>query len=663
MMTNTPTTTAPGAARLTAATSLFAILAGGLLLLGWACGVPRLIGWELPWTIIKANVALGWVLLGVALWCLRVPVPSAAARGTAYVCAGITAVLGLLTLVEFLTGRSFGIDSLVNVLTPGVTTIPFVQRTRPTAVMNFLCLGLALLLLEVEIRHRRPAQYLTLLAFLSMFTALLGHIYDAQEFADFAPSDLVAFIKTLPFIGLGVGVFCARPRAGLMTLITGEGPGSLLVRRLLPAAVVTTIMIGWLVLSGKEWHQFDLPLGMAVAVLCILLIFTGLILRMAELLQRTELARQQGAREREQLLEETQRRAAELESFFSSAGDGLLMLDTAGNVVRINQAMRAMMGYHEDVVHLSFAERIAWARVEMPDGRLITWEETPTCHALRGEAMQGFIVQLHPPGRQLWVSISAAPIRTVDGRILGAVQIFTDITAQQALQERQQAFTHCVSHDLRTPLIIIQWHAQLLAQLLGQDAPAEMRERVETIQRGTRLMQGMLEDLIDLARVENGRMHLDLQHLYPHSFLAGLLQRSAGVLETSRIQLDIPAELPPVSADLNRLERIVLNLLSNALTYTPADSPVLVRAFPGDDALHLTVIDHGPGITAAEATHIFDRFYRAQHQRHGEGMGLGLYITKLLVEAHGGRIWFTPTPEHGATFTFTLPFNREDDRS
>jgi len=138
-------------------------------------------------------------------------------------------------------------------------------------------------------------------------------------------------------------------------------------------------------------------------------------------------------------------------------------------------------------------------------------------------------------------------------------------------------------------------------------------------------------------------------------YFMDFLQRNADVLDTDRIQLDVPEELPLVSADYNRLERVFTNLLSNALKYSDTDTPVVVRALQVGEMVEIAITDQGKGIPPDDLPHLFERFYRAQGARKADGIGLGLYIAKALVEAHGGRIWVESEEGKGSTFSFTLP--------
>ncbi len=168
-------------------------------------------------------------------------------------------------------------------------------------------------------------------------------------------------------------------------------------------------------------------------------------------------------------------------------------------------------------------------------------------------------------------------------------------------------------------------------------------------------MDGMIQDLVDVARAEGGQLELKREPIDLRTYLEELRARSATVIDFDRIRITVPEDLPAVLADGNRLERIITNLLSNALKYSAPGTPVLVRVHRINGEVEVAMTDAGYGIAAEELPRLFQRFYRSPETHQAEGIGLGLYITKQLVEAHGGRIWVESEPGVGSTFTFTLP--------
>ncbi len=152
-------------------------------------------------------------------------------------------------------------------------------------------------------------------------------------------------------------------------------------------------------------------------------------------------------------------------------------------------------------------------------------------------------------------------------------------------------------------------------------------------------MNTMIHDLVEIARLEGQQFTLALDDVALHHYVPDLLARVRNVLPVQRVALNIPTDLPPVRADASRLERILFNLLTNAFKYSAPETPVRIQASRHNATVIITVTDHGHGIAPKDLPHLFERFYHASDGRKAEGIGLGLYFTKLLVEAHGGRIW------------------------
>jgi len=270
-------------------------------------------------------------------------------------------------------------------------------------------------------------------------------------------------------------------------------------------------------------------------------------------------------------------------------------------------------------------------------------------------------------GEWRWVATHGEPRFSQSGEFLGHIGIMLDITDRKQVEEdrerlfdQQKLFVHLISHDLRAPITIIQGYADVLADRLEQqqlDGP--LSSATQAIRRGIRRINAMIQDLVDTARGEGGQLALDCAPVVLAEYLPELVERSAPALEAGRIRAAIPADLPPVLADYNRLERMLINLLSNALKYSDPGTPVLISARRTDGQVEVSITDQGCGIPAEVISHLFERFYRVPGERKAEGIGLGLYITKLLVEAHGGRIWVESEPGKGSTFYFTLPVATE----
>ena len=352
--------------------------------------------------------------------------------------------------------------------------------------------------------------------------------------------------------------------------------------------------------------------------------------------------------------EALQRQAAELDATINAIADGIIIYDARGGMLQMNAEARRLCGYTEESSMYPLPE--LQARLRHSDGTSFPQAATPVFRALvQGETVIGETIMLRLPDRLHWLSMSAAPIRIGDGPPLGAIATLTDTTGLHKLQEELRTFVETVSHDLRAPLATIQGYTELLVDSLVESEEGLGHICEQAILRGVKRMTVLLEELSDAARMGSGQIFLDPQPLSLSGYLTELLSRHALLLPTQRITLETPTELPEVMADEAHLERILLNLLSNALKYSHPETQLRIQLRRTGAEITIAVIDQGAGIASEDLPRLFERFYRTKDAQQIEGLGLGLYISKSLVEAHGGRIWVESDLGKGSTFSFTLP--------
>jgi signal transduction histidine kinase len=254
--------------------------------------------------------------------------------------------------------------------------------------------------------------------------------------------------------------------------------------------------------------------------------------------------------------------------------------------------------------------------------------------------------------RALFAGTVVAPHREL-AALRGHIEneLHVTIAELRATKESREDLLRAVSHDLRNPLQIVL----LKAQLLGRRSVADegTQRAAGAILTAGRRMERMLRDLADSARLEGGTLlRLERTAVNVPAFVADTLDLTHGVFDPARVEVVLPDGLPAVDADPDRLERVLVNLVGNALKYSPGR--VVVSAARTGDFVRISVADEGPGIAPADQERLFQRYYRG-HRHEGEGLGLGLYIVRRLVEAHGGRVELTSAPGEGSTFSFTLP--------
>ena len=359
--------------------------------------------------------------------------------------------------------------------------------------------------------------------------------------------------------------------------------------------------------------------------------------------------------------EEARRTADELDASVSSMANGVLISDKEGRVVRINPVAQRILGYTMEDLHLPLPDRLSRLSIELttPEGEPLPSEMMPISRALHGEPVYDLPLGLRRESKTTWVSMCAAPVRSAQGEMLGAVVTIADTTSQHEFQERREDLLRAVSHDLRTPLTVVLARAQMLRQMLGKAEKGHLvAESADAIVAAGGRMLATIQDMSDMVRAESGQLAVSRERVDLEPILANPAVL-VGSEAANRIMVEIRPDTPQVIANRHYVERIFTNLLTNALKYSEPGSEVVVRAGVQGSDVSVSVVDQGLGIDQEHLPHLFERFYRAPKSREMQGVGLGLYISRLLTEALGGRIWVESEPGKGSTFTFTLPMDAQ----
>jgi PAS domain S-box-containing protein len=367
-------------------------------------------------------------------------------------------------------------------------------------------------------------------------------------------------------------------------------------------------------------------------------------------------------REIEALAQMMEERSARLDSILGSMTDGLWVYDANGMVVDVNQAALTMFGLGsrtEAVERGSFDQ----FNLRYPDGRPVPRDDFPYARALRGQTVPDYLtIARHLiTGRDLDLSIAAAPIESYG--IVGAVLVIRDITALQELDRKKDEFLSVASHELRTPLTTIKGYTQLLAQTVHDTAPDDRMVYLTAVLGEIDRMMGLISELLDVSRIETNRLQI---HTQPVEWVEFIERRASAFRVQNRARtinfnsLTAPAI---VHVDPDRMRQVVDNLLSNAIKYSPDGSEVSLTVTLDGSSIETTVTDHGIGIPRDEINQLFERFHRARNvsSRYYGGLGLGLYIAKAIVEAHGGEIHVESEEGKGASFTIRLPRQQQSD--
>jgi two-component system, OmpR family, phosphate regulon sensor histidine kinase PhoR len=331
-----------------------------------------------------------------------------------------------------------------------------------------------------------------------------------------------------------------------------------------------------------------------------------------------------------------------LEAVLAHMTDGVLIVDEENRVKLINPAAQRMFDVTErTAIGRSVVEVIRNHQlVELLRKCQATGEQQTTTLELSAE-------------RLFLQAIATSLKQAIPGSTLLLVQ---DLTRLRRLETVRQDFISNVSHELRTPLASLKALAETLQEGALEDPPAAHRflGRMET---EIDTLTQMVQELLELARIESGRVPLRRQAILPKALVSHAVERMSMQAERAglRLCLECPEDLPPVSADPDRMEQVLVNLLHNAVKFTPPGGEIVVSAAPEEGRVIFSVRDTGVGIPAKDLPRIFERFYKADRARSGGGTGLGLSISRHIVETHGGKIWADSIQGKGSTFYFSLP--------
>lgn len=340
------------------------------------------------------------------------------------------------------------------------------------------------------------------------------------------------------------------------------------------------------------------------------------------------------------------------EVIVDSIADGLIMVDADLCVIHVNSIIADLFGFAE-------AAGIG-KRVEdvIPDARVVSMLERAAGRTDAPDPRFAFL-RFEREHATLYMRPKVTTLRDREGRLYGVLLLMQDITQFKELDQLKSDFIATVSHEFRTPVTSINMSVNILDQeLLGPLSPKQ-KELITSAKEDCNRLTKLARELLQLSKIESGRLQVREEELQLRNVVESSLRPLQLPFQEKGVQLsvDVPPDLPTLTADEQQISWVVTNLVTNALKYTPAGGKVTVRGCREGDALRLEVQDTGVGIAAEHLGKIFDKFVQVKHASDATpgSVGLGLAIAKDIVDYYGGRIWADSEPGKGSTFAFLLP--------
>lgn len=356
------------------------------------------------------------------------------------------------------------------------------------------------------------------------------------------------------------------------------------------------------------------------------------------------------------LLDRMQGRRAWLETVIDHSPVGIVLIeDPQGLRIRANREAQQLFGRPLDptggidqFIH----------QLRDPQGRSIPYDQLVSVRALQGKQVSGEqILCERPDGRNVPVLVSGTPLTDARGQVEGAVLAYRDISALKELERLREEWTSVIAHDLRQPANAISMQAHLLVQ----DArDPKLRQRAEHILGSGRKLMRMVDDLMEFSRIESRNLEIRQQEFDLDPLAREVIERLQA-LDGHSLQLVTRGAPVKLWADPDRIEQVLSNLVTNAQKYGAEGTEIEILLETVPEGVHVAVTNRGEGIPASEVPDLFRKFHRSRAARRGSlpGLGLGLYISRGLIEAHGGRIWVESTVGERTIFHFVLPARRE----
>jgi PAS domain S-box-containing protein len=356
-----------------------------------------------------------------------------------------------------------------------------------------------------------------------------------------------------------------------------------------------------------------------------------------------------------QLYTQVRHEERRITALLDAVGDGLLILTADHTIEHCNPALARMLGVSLDEIRGRKHEQvIRWARkkddLSLEQAEAGGWPLTPNASLY----VEGDLER--PVGLALPVGITYAPLVSAEGVLLNVIGLVRDITRFREAEELKSTFVSVVSHELKTPVALIKGYVSTLRR---EDASWDreiIQDSLAVIEDEADHLTALIEDLLDASRLQAGALSINMSDVDLGGVARRIAERFQAQDNRHTIKVDLPAAFPVVLADEDRMAQVLSNLVSNAIKYSPNGGKITIRGQVHPSQVVICVSDPGPGIAAGDIPYIFDRFYRANDaSRTTKGAGLGLYLARAVVEAHGGHIWVDSKTGEGGRICFSLP--------
>lgn len=384
--------------------------------------------------------------------------------------------------------------------------------------------------------------------------------------------------------------------------------------------------------------------------------FNSMTTKLRELYQGLEQKVVERTKQLDQKVQELGDAKAKDDAILGSIGEGMIVTDSRGMMLLVNTIAAHLL---DRPVSSLTGQPVTNLKLYDPNGEVLPAERTPLFTALKtNERAVQDVTSVFSDGSKLTLSITATPV-IQNGQVIGVIQIVRDITKEKEVDRMKTEFISLASHQLRTPLSAIKWFAEMLIAGDAGKLNEEQQGFAQNIGDSTERMIELVSSLLNISRIESGRIIIDPKPTDLKKLVEELAVELKVKLDEKKqnFALSVHNELPLINVDPQLTRQVYLNLLTNAIKYTPEGGQVAVMISRNGEEMLSQVTDTGYGIPKAQQSKVFQKFFRAENVTKiiTDGTGLGLYLIKAIVDSQQGKIWFESEEGKGTTFWFTLP--------
>jgi len=677
--------------------SVLILLGGCVVLMGWAFDIPVLKSVYPGLVTMKANAAICFVLIGMALWCLQTKrSDNAGFRLLAAWCAVVVLLMGLAVFCEYVFHWDLGLDQLLFKESWGAVLTSSPGRMAFNTAINFVLVGLSLLFLSGKrVRSIYVIQFLVLVVGLISLLSLIGYCYGAsplyigQEF-----STAMAIHTTILFILACVGILFSRPDMGLIAQTTCDFTGGRVLRRFLPIAIIVPISLGFFKIFAQRANWFSNEFGVSLVAFGNLFVITVYIYFLSVLLNRSDIKRKTEE-------EKSKNSRKFLQKIIDLLPVRIFWKDKDLRYMGCNEILAKDAGKNrpEDLIGKDDFQ-MGWkeqAKIYQDDDRIVIKS---------GKAKLNFEEpQTTPQGDEIWIKTSKMPLTDLDGNLIGILGVYEDITERkraekdlgltqaQLVQSEKLAsigqLAAGVAHEVNNPIGFISNNLEMLAvyiddytkilmmydelmttiqqgdveksktvveeiKTFSKDINLEyiindLRKLFEQTQKGIERVQKIVKDLRTFAREDVNATDLIKVEEVIDSVLSIVYNEIKYKADLKKNYTDTPM----IKGNPQGLGQVFINLLVNAVQAIDDKGVVEIKTYVQDRNVCVDIRDTGKGIKSEHLRRIFDPFFTTKPV--GQGTGLGLSVSYEIVKKHGGEIKAQSKEGEGATFTVLLP--------